>query len=273
MSLDNNSILLNNILTKVNNLPNAGVSLNFTVVGGTTQPNNPAENTIWVNTSTTISGWVISPIEPTSPAPNSVWIRVGSDSNAMFNAIKNNGIELYHISAKQYISGAWIDKTVKSWQNGIWADWIIYVYNNGVLFNQSNPIIKTTDTSSSVTFGSNSITMICPLYKYCYLSFATPIDFSNFSTLTVKYRSKSAYADAGSEKYHCGVRVLVANDTANWDWSEPSSRYLSGNANTDYTLTVDVTTVNSMKYINILCSVSGGGSGGINIEISSITLK
>lgn len=42
--------------------------LNFKVVGGTTQPESPKENTIWVNTGTEISGWVFSPEEPAEPS-------------------------------------------------------------------------------------------------------------------------------------------------------------------------------------------------------------
>ena len=38
-----------------------GVSaLNFKIVGGTEQPVDPKENTLWVNTQTEISGWVVS---------------------------------------------------------------------------------------------------------------------------------------------------------------------------------------------------------------------
>jgi hypothetical protein len=41
-----------------------GSSLNFTVVGGTTEPANPKENTIWVNTDQEITGWCFSAKEP-----------------------------------------------------------------------------------------------------------------------------------------------------------------------------------------------------------------
>ena len=38
--------------------------LNFDVVGGTTEPTNPKENTIWVNTETKIEYWSLEPTEP-----------------------------------------------------------------------------------------------------------------------------------------------------------------------------------------------------------------
>ena len=42
----------------------SGAGLNFKVVGGTTQPSNPSENTIWVNTDKEIAGWIFSAKNP-----------------------------------------------------------------------------------------------------------------------------------------------------------------------------------------------------------------
>lgn len=38
--------------------------LNFKVVGGTTQPSNPKENTIWINSSTAVDGWQFAKDDP-----------------------------------------------------------------------------------------------------------------------------------------------------------------------------------------------------------------
>lgn len=106
--------------------------LNFQVIGGTTAPNNPKENTIWVNTSTKITGWVFSATQPTG-ATGMVWISIGTSSPAEFNALKKNGIQVYPMSAKQYVRGAWVDKTAKSYQNGAWVYWWnghLYEYGN-----------------------------------------------------------------------------------------------------------------------------------------------
>ena len=48
-------------------MTNAGggsAALNFKIVGGTTAPSSPSENTIWVNTSTPISDWIFSASQP-----------------------------------------------------------------------------------------------------------------------------------------------------------------------------------------------------------------
>lgn len=117
----------------INMTGGGGGGLNFSVVGGTEQPVDPKENTLWVNTQTEISGWVFSATEPKSPVEGMVWIATGASSTVEFNALKKNGIQIYPISAKQYISGAWVDVTVKSYQGSEWVDWFsgTYIYKNG----------------------------------------------------------------------------------------------------------------------------------------------
>ena len=66
-----------------------GSPLNLHVVGGASQPLSPKENTIWVNTGTAITGWVISPVQPAG-TNGMVWIQTGESSNAAFNALKKN---------------------------------------------------------------------------------------------------------------------------------------------------------------------------------------
>lgn len=101
-----------------------GAALNFEVVGGTTQPVSPKENTIWVNTDQEITSWIFSATEPETPEEGMVWIFNGTSSIVEFNALKMNGIQVYPISAKQYVGGALVDKTAKSYQGGEWVEWI-----------------------------------------------------------------------------------------------------------------------------------------------------
>lgn len=107
-----------------------GAALNFKVVGGTSAPASPKENTIWVNTNTAITDWVFSATQPSAKSGR-VWISTGTSSPIEFNALKKNGIQMYPISAKQYVSGAWVDKTEKIYQGGKWKDWATYIFNSG----------------------------------------------------------------------------------------------------------------------------------------------
>lgn len=104
-----------------------GGGLNFQIIGGTTAPNNPKENTIWVNTSTEITDWVFSATQPTA-ASGRVWISTGTSSSVEFNALKKNMLNVYPISVKQYISGKWTNKTAKTYLSSTWTDWAVKLY-------------------------------------------------------------------------------------------------------------------------------------------------
>lgn len=110
-----------------------GAGLNFKVVGNP-QPNSPGENVIWVDTDTEITSWIFSAAEPETPSEGMVWIITSTASPVEFNALKKNGVMIYPMSAKQYVGGAWVDKTAKSYQNGAWVDWITYFYKDGNTF-------------------------------------------------------------------------------------------------------------------------------------------
>ena len=111
-----------------------GAPLNFKVVGGTTAPASPKENTIWVNTNTAIASWFFSAAEPDPPLAGMVWFATDKKSSAPFNALKKNGITVYPVSVKQYINGAWADKIAKAYQNGAWVDVKVpgfYIFKSG----------------------------------------------------------------------------------------------------------------------------------------------
>ena len=98
-----------------------GSELNFEVVGGTTQPANPIENTFWVNTNTDISKYVFSITEPSNPIEGMVWFSCEDTSTNEFNALKDNILQIYPQAVKQYVSGAWVAVSVMMYQNATWV--------------------------------------------------------------------------------------------------------------------------------------------------------
>ena len=115
-----------------------GLKPNFEIVKYETEEellaDTPAENTIGIVTDTEIASWIFSATEPESPMEGMVWIQVDQRiSTVGFNVLKKNGIQVYPFQAKQYVSGAWVEKTAQSYQNGGWADWW-----NGELFYNGN---------------------------------------------------------------------------------------------------------------------------------------
>lgn len=113
-----------------------GAGLNFEIKAYVSEGSLPAtakENTIAVITTTPITAYTFSATEPTDPIEGMVWITVNTSSSVEFNALKKNNITVCPMSAKQYVSGAWVDKEAKTYHNGAWVDWW-----NGELFINGN---------------------------------------------------------------------------------------------------------------------------------------
>lgn len=111
--------------------------LNFTVIA---YPSEVELNTatadgytIGVVTTNPIKGWCFTVEQPENMAEGEIWFSTGISSNVAFNALKENAIMVYPISAKQMVSGTLVDVTAKSWQDGAWVDWFpgTYLFNKG----------------------------------------------------------------------------------------------------------------------------------------------
>lgn len=130
-----------------------GTGLNFKVVGGTSQPTNPRENTIWVNTNTSITSYVFSVTQPTGSS-GMVWFQIGTSSSVPFNALKKNTLRVYPMSCKQYVSGSWVAKTAKTYLSSTWTDWAVNLYfvKSGVK-NSEQTYISATQNSTLTSSG------------------------------------------------------------------------------------------------------------------------
>lgn len=140
-----------------------GVDLNFEVVGGTSQPSNPTENMIWVNTSTEITDYIFSATQPTA-ASGMVWISTGKSSLVEFNALKKNGIQVYPTSANQYVDGAFVSIDAYCYQNGEWnqfsMSWDGTLYNAGDQYTGITGGWKAASgAGQKATFNSTNITV------------------------------------------------------------------------------------------------------------------
>lgn len=172
--------------------------LNFKVVGGTSAPASPKENTIWVNTNTAIASWFFSATEPESPAEGMVWISTGKTSTAPFNALKKNNITVYPISAKQYVSGAWADKTAKIYQNGAWVAVKVpgyYIFQSGKgaivsLKHLSGRNASITPSTSSIVYYTQSSSDLGQV-----TTTEAAVSLTGYTTL--KARAKSTFCPGG----------------------------------------------------------------------------
>lgn len=134
-----------------------GAALNFEVVGGTTEPTNPKENTIWINTDTEITGWVFDSAEPTSPAKGMVWFTIGTIGTG-FNALTENGLHVYPNVCYQYTGSAWVLVEAMLYQAGSWGTFSIggsgMLYDNGTVMTGVQTTSYMNNTGCSVSWES-----------------------------------------------------------------------------------------------------------------------
>lgn len=136
--------------------------LNVLVVGGTTQPENPKENTVWVNTDTEIVGWSFSANSPLSPINGMVWMATDALGNIKINALQKNEIILQPNSAYQYIGGEWVWKEASIFVDGKWGDLINYVFKQGSILTYDEMFERSSGTMSNAAItedGSFTLTL------------------------------------------------------------------------------------------------------------------
>lgn len=176
-----------------------GALLNFNVVGGTAEPAYPRDNIIWINTENKITSWFFSMTEPPTPEEGMVWIKTGTSAPASFNALKKNGIQVYPVSATQYINGAWVDKTAKTYQGGAWVDWLRFTY----LFKSGSgaQVTFTHTKESQVTFTETSecVTIKAIQSTYGSMSWLTKSKVSLANAKNLVFRAKCKPFNMGTD--------------------------------------------------------------------------
>lgn len=219
-----------------------GGGLNFKIIGSTTQPTSPSENTIWVNTSTAITGYVFDVTQPTG-SEGLLWFSTGTSCAAPFNALKKNTIQIYPTGVKQYISGSWVDVSAKTYQGGAWIDWAVYLFNNGAVDGVSWSGTPGA-TSATVTTSGAALKMDCP-------------DYSSETNYVAYLKQSNSHPTNGATKLKIHfTRLEVANgNSSNYPLSisiNGGSSYVKSYNNlslsdlTDNTLALDVSAVSAV---------------------------
>lgn len=230
-------------------IPAGGAALNFAVVGGTVQPINPKENTIWVNTAAEITGWAFSATEPTDPTAGMVWVQTKDSSAISFNALKKNTIIVQPAVIQQYNNGAWEKKTASLYKDGVWqtvkADF--YVIPNLAEF----PSSAWAADGGSLTFNANgTMSVAASGYTVYHRYLLTPIDLTNYSTIR--------YVSTCTGSFHNYFGISQSPRTTNQNWTAKA-----GGAAGTYTL--DVSGLTGEWYLAAYTS-AGGGSGTWTIK-------
>jgi len=247
--------------------------LNFKVIPNP-QPSTAKENTIWVNTNK-INNYYFSATEPGNVVDYDVWISTGTESSIAFNALKKNGIQVYPISAKQYVGGAWVDVTAKSYQGGEWVDWW-----NGELYIAGDEFMHVTggwdgyndpksDYVNKGTLTKNDVNMTIEISttKSCIVvRTKNKINVTNYNTIAfdIKCLSKISSVDlicatSAVEIYDPISRESVASQ---------SSIVTAGNAET---VTLDVSGDSGSYYVEMWL-FKYNATGTAKYEVSEVRL-
>lgn len=259
-----------------------GAALNFKVMGGTAEPSNPAENTIWIDTDAKITGWLFSSHQPENPAEGMVWIATGSASNAEFNALKKNGIMVYPMFAKQYVTGAWVNKYAMIYQSGKWVSlrewkgelyvsgedwnhitggWVAETRNVGEGYTRFPPTI--TDNGTSITAAMNN--------NYTGVGFmvtANDIDLTGWNTLTAEV---SGYASVNDDNSGATLSVINRASTDS-NGCIVASVNCGTNTFSKKTVTLDIASL-SGKYAIGLHMYNGGTTRNQSATVYSMKLS
>lgn len=228
-----------------------GAALNFKVLAYATEEEllaaTPVENTIGIVTETPITSWIFSATEPSPAAPGMVWISTGTSSLIEFNALKKNGVQVYPISVTQYVSGAWIGKTAKSYQSGAWVDWINYLYKDGNQYTDLTggwAVYKENNGGYDVSFENDGIEVTYNGAQSNWNASAytiKKIDVTNYTTLTADVAYIHHYSDS---KFILGLNSSPGNTSI-----FTHSQSLAKTADDTYPVTVDLSDLSGSFYI------------------------
>ncbi len=224
-------------------IPAGGAALNFNVVGGTTEPANPKENTIWINTDAEITDWAFGTTAPDYLPDNGVWIKTAVAGRVAFNALRKNAIEVRPIGASYYQNGEWTAANAKIYQNGAWV-----IFSKFVIFDGNNGISLGTWSkaqSGALTVNANSVRLDADQYNIVAAINDYGVDVTSYKILTVNVK---AFVKAGSQSTHNMVG-LSATPTSTDAWEFVASTAVDGIGK--YTLDISALTgVHYFKFSN-----------------------
>lgn len=253
------------MIGKVNAGGGGGIDLH--VVGSATRPETPRNNTIWVETSSPITGWELGYKRPEAPAEGNVFIFAnGATSVADMEISGLTGraakqiVKVTPSYAYQYISGAWENKAVKLYVNNGWLDTLTTLYDRGAYgagfthgwvpngTEQSGFVQVESSTLSPVTSTSNGT-----------------VDLTGIKTVNIEWSgsaTKNPDYDWGS---NIELQIISANTQEVLFREQHYASYSTGLT----TWSVNVSSVNKTVKFKL---VATGGAGTGTITLYSIKL-
>lgn len=247
-----------------------GGGLNLKVVGGTTQPTSSRENTIWVKTTTDITGYVLSPTQPETGTEGLVWLKT-ADSGVEINVGRKNAVLLHLAGGMLYTGGKWASVDAWAYINSAWKQFSIAfdgrLYDNGdqctdvtggwgiTDYKYVNSAGKESDPGAG-KLESDSMYIASSSPKMTMLGTAKPIDLDGLKTLTVDWKVLKCYDGATNalmldiqREKKAGTSIAIAT-------------LGSGKAAKRLTSTLDISSLSGKAYVIVRVTVTSAGSSG-----------
>lgn len=251
-------------------------NLNFRVYTASSLPNTGNENDICVISDVPMKNWILSPDVP-SGAPRTdgdVWIQYYVTGNT-FNVLKNSTMLITGMSAKQYVNGAWVDKTATSYRGGKWTGWELVLYDAGdectdvtggwTSINDSGAGKSTFTKNSDHMSITSSFTSILDFSRYTYTNLL--INPTGYSKLNILYD----YSDtlSGSSSY---TNFFLGMHNKNvGDYNFDARKVLA--KGTGVIASCDVSSISTQKYVVMFCNMYGNSGTRVDIKIRKIWLS
>lgn len=240
--------------------------LNFRVVGGTTKPGNPRDNTIWIESDVKITNWVFDKEPPENPTEGSVWIQLGG-SDRRFNAINRNALYISVNNIRQYMGGSWQNTKARIYLDSEWLDVFDgYLFNNGIFSSVYEKSSYKSPSTCVVDFIDNIFTCATTAEKTSevYAVFG-PVNLSAYK----KIITTGLYAKRNPEGYIRSVIYIATEPNLKISGSVASKvdSFAFKKVDTEFTTELDLTTLsdeNRNREYYIYCGTNTNGAAWAN---------
>ena len=199
--------MIHNIIVGGGGYVPVDAGLNFEVVRYASEadlPETAKENTLAVFTDVDIDGWHFGAKHPDEMKQGMVWFFTAASSSAPFNALKKNCIEVYPLSAKQYIDGELVDKPIKCYQDGLWRSYDLVFFENGIF----NIDVFGEITGTQVIESNGSF----HLYRNQYVSHTTLVDITPYSKFQFEITVMDFFDTPEYQKLEQELKDIVVDD-------------------------------------------------------------
>ena len=228
--------------------------LNFIVVPNP-KPENPSENTIWVDTDQ-VTGWYFGSARPEAAQEGALWFPAAVAGAGEFNALKKNTLTVCPLAAHQMTGGAWVRKQSQIYKGG-WVDFDLYLYQQGDLCARLTGgyvthLIAGAYGDPGVEFLEDRIKITTTGDSQPLVRTRDKIDLSSFSKLTLGIDHLNATYNGSEIRFFVTNQEITTKDPAITDGTEVRYSITSDLTDTATEMVLAVADIAEAMYVYVL---------------------